>query len=159
MKKILFLLLFAAASVAASAQVQFVGGSTDAVRDQAVKSGKLVFIDLYATWCPPCRLMNKAVFSRDDVGEFLSERFVSAKYDIEEPTGKALLARYGSGAIPLYLVFTTEGELLGKIQGAAAADEFMEALRKIAARQHEPGTEPRPKAESPFEPVKAAKTK
>ena len=42
---------------------------------------------------------------------------------------------YGSGAIPLYLVFDTRGELLGLIQGAADAETFMDNLRTIIARQ------------------------
>ena len=43
--------------------------------------------------------------------------------------------KYGSGAIPLYLVFDTRGELLGRIQGAADAETFMDNLRTIIARQ------------------------
>lgn len=37
---------------AAQAQVKFETKSTDAVREMAIKQGKLVFIDLYASWCP-----------------------------------------------------------------------------------------------------------
>ena len=42
-----------------------------------------------------------------------------------------VMKRYGSGAIPLYLVFDTQGELLGRIQGASAPKEFMESVQKI----------------------------
>ena len=98
MKKLLFLLTFALGTGAAQAQVKFETKSTDAVREMAIKQGKLVFIDLYASWCPPCR-------------------------------------RYGRDAIPLYLVFDTRGELLGRIQGAADAETFMDNLRTIIARQ------------------------
>ena len=101
----------------------------------AVKQGKLVFIDLYADWCPPCRAMEREVFSRKDVGEFMDQRFVAAKYDTDKTTGRELMKKYGSGAIPLYLVFDTQGELLGRIQGAADADTFMDNLRTIIARQ------------------------
>lgn len=119
MKKLIFILMLALAAGAAQAQVKFETKSTDAVREMAVKTGKLVFIDLYATWCPPCRMMEREVFSRKDVGDFMERHFVAAKYDVDKTTGKELLKRYGSGAIPLYLVFDTQGELLGRIQGAA----------------------------------------
>lgn len=135
MKKWIFLLLLALGAGAAQAQVKFETGSTDAVRELARKQGKLVFIDLYASWCPPCRMMERQVFSRKDVGEFMSERFVAAKYDTDKATGRELMQRYGKGAIPLYLVFTVDGELLGRIQGAAAPDEFMDDLQTIIARQ------------------------
>ena len=64
MKKLLFLLTFALGTGAAQAQVKFETKSTDAVREMAIKQGKLVFIDLYASWCPPCRMMERQVFSR-----------------------------------------------------------------------------------------------
>ena len=107
MKKLIFVLLLALGAGAAQGQVKFETKSTDAVREMAIKSGKLVFIDLYASWCPPCRMMEREVFSRKDVGDFMQQRFVAAKYDTDKPTGKELMKRYGSGAIPLYLVFDT----------------------------------------------------
>lgn len=135
MKKLIFVLMLALGAVAAQGQVRFETKSTDAVREMAQKQGKLVFIDLYASWCPPCRMMDKQVFSREEVGEFMQQHFVAAKYDTDKTTGKELMKRYGRGAIPLYLVFDTEGELLGRIQGAAAADEFIDNLKTILARQ------------------------
>lgn len=142
MKKLIFILMLALGAGAAQAQVKFETKSTDAVREMAIKQGKLVFIDLYADWCPPCRAMEREVFSRKDVGEFMDQRFVAAKYDTDKPTGRDLLKKYGSGAIPLYLVFDTQGELLGRIQGAADADTFMDNLRTIIARQ-KPATKSR----------------
>ena len=134
MKKWMLMLAMVLAAAGAEAQVKFETKSTDAVREMAIKEGKLVFIDLYASWCPPCRMMERQVFSRKDVGQFMSERFVAAKYDTDEKTGCELMNRYGNGAIPLYLIFDTKGELLGRIQGATPADEFMAAIRKIIKR-------------------------
>ena len=114
MKKILFtLLLVLGISAAADAQVRFLDSSTDAVRKEAIAQDKLVFIDLYATWCGPCKAMERDVFSKKEVGDFMDDYFVAAKYDTDKPTGKELMKRYGSGAIP--------------------AEEFTAALRKIIA--------------------------
>ena len=135
MKKLIFALLLLLGTGAAQAQVKFETKPTDAVRDMAVKTGKLVFIDLYADWCPPCRAMERQVFSRKDVGEFMDQRFVAAKYDTDKTTGKELMKKYGKGSIPLYLVFNTQGELLGRIEGATDAETFMDNLRTIIARQ------------------------
>lgn len=139
MKRLLILLLLALGADMAQAQVRFETKTTDAVREMAVRSGKLVFIDLYADWCPPCRLMERDVFSRSDVGEFMERYFVAAKYNTDKTTGRELLKKYGSGSIPLYLIFDTEGDLLGRIQGAADADTFLDNLRQILARQGTPG--------------------
>ena len=134
MKKWMLLLALVLATAGAEAQVKFETKSTDAVRAMAVKEGKLVFIDLYASWCPPCKMMERQVFSRKDVGQFIGERFIAAKYDTDRATGKALMKKYGSGAIPLYLMFDTDGNLLGRIQGAAPADKLMAEIRKILKR-------------------------
>ena len=134
MKKILFtLLLVLGISAAADAQVRFLDSSTDAVRKEAIAQDKLVFIDLYATWCGPCKAMERDVFSKKEVGDFMDEYFVAAKYDIDKPAGKALAGKHGIRSIATYLVFNTEGDLLGKITGSMPAEEFTAALRKIIA--------------------------
>lgn len=54
MKRILLILAaLALGATTVQAQVRFETGSTDSVRKKALESGKLVFIDLYATWCGP----------------------------------------------------------------------------------------------------------
>lgn len=116
------------------AQVRFETGSTDSVRRMAQTQNKLVFIDLYANWCPPCRAMERQVFSQEEVGDFMAEHFVAAKYNVDEKTGRELMAEYGRGSIPLYLIFDTGGNLWGRIEGAAPAGEFMDNLRTIIAR-------------------------
>ena len=121
----------------ARAQVHFETVSTDSVRALARAQQKLVFIDLYATWCPPCRAMERQVFSQPEVGDFMAQHFVAAKYDVDKRTGRQLLDRYGHGAVPLYLVFDTTGTLWGTIQGAAPIETFIANLERIIARYRE----------------------
>lgn len=130
MKRILLLFLLLGA-VGAEAQVRFMTRSTDGVRRQAVEQNKLVFIDLFATWCPPCQMMEREVFSRSDVGAFMEQHFVCAKYDIDKTTGRELLKRYGNRRVPLYLISNTEGELLGRIRGATDPERFMAEVKRI----------------------------
>ena len=131
MKRILLLFLQLLGAVGAEAQVRFMTRSTDGVRRQAVEQNKLVFIDLFATWCPPCQMMEREVFSRSDVGAFMEQHFVCAKYDIDKTTGRELLKRYGNRRVPLYLIFNTEGELLGRIRGATDPERFMAEVKRI----------------------------
>lgn len=132
MKKIFFCLLFAViATTATQAQVQFETKSTDAVREMAVAQKKLVFIDLYATWCGPCKAMERDVFSDKSVGEFMHKHFVSAKYDVDQTTGRELIKKYGNGSVPTYLIFDTEGNLLGRLVGGSSIETFIKNVQGI----------------------------
>ena len=133
MKKILFtLLLVLGISAAADAQVRFLDSSTDAVRKEAIAQDKLVFIDLYATWCGPCKRWS-ATSSRKRRWATLWTNISSrpSTTSTNRPGKPGRQTRHTS--IPTYLVFNTEGDLLGKITGSMPAEEFTAALRKIIA--------------------------
>ncbi len=114
-----------------SAQVKFYDVTTDELRVLAIEQEKLVFIDIYATWCPPCKAMEAKVFSREDVGEFMAQRFVSAKYNIDEGLGRQIADKYGIKSIPTYLIFDTEGELKGTMQGYRGSEDFMVYIKHL----------------------------
>lgn len=135
MKRFLLLIAGLLAFGATEAQVKWVEGSTDQVRELAVKADKLVFIDLYADWCGPCRMMEERVFKREEVGDYFDRHFVAAKYNVDRPTGRALMQRYGRGSIPFYLILNTDGELLGTILGAYPAEEFLQHIERIVKRE------------------------
>jgi len=136
MKKLCLATILSLLAAALPAQVRFEKFRTpDTIRKEAQRSGKLVFIDLFATWCAPCRLMDELVFSSQEVGDFMNERFVCAKYNIDRGTGRELMHEYGTGSVPTYLIFNTEGELLGRIIGASSAEEFTADIQSIIDRQ------------------------
>ncbi len=126
--------LLGGAAPEAAAQVRFEQVSTDSLHQLALQQHKLVFIDLYADWCPPCRRMEREVFADRTVAEFMQRHFVAAKYNVDQSTGRALMRRYGRGSIPLYLVFDTSGRLLGRIEGASPASAFIDSLRTILSK-------------------------
>lgn len=138
MKKYMLLTLCLITVATVQAQVKFENKSTDALREMAVQANKLVFIDLYDSWCAPCRLMDREVFSRKDVGDLMEKWFVCARYNTSKEIGKALLRRYGNNAIPLFLIFDTKGELLGRIQGAAPPEKFMDEIRTVLQKLAQP---------------------
>ena len=48
-----------------------------------------MFIDAYATWCGPCKYMDKNVFSNAEVAAYYNKNFVSYKLDVDkEPPDK-----------------------------------------------------------------------
>ena len=149
MKKLIFILMLALAAGAAQAQVKFETKSTDAVREMAVKTGKLVFIDLYATWCPPCRQELTRV-QTDIIDRFAGKEFVflpvsrgekrEAVEAFREKTGYAfpmgldpartVYDRYASNYIPRNFVIDRKGKVVLATVGYDE-HEFEELIRTI----------------------------
>lgn len=49
----------------------------------AKKTPKLIFVDLYADWCIPCRVMDANVYSDPSVASLLNTRFLPVKLDAD----------------------------------------------------------------------------
>ena len=51
--------------------------------EKAQKFPKLVFVDLYADWCIPCRVMDANVYSDPTVASLLNTRFYAVKLNAD----------------------------------------------------------------------------
>ncbi len=105
-------------------------GEFKAVLAESAKTGKLIFMDCYTSWCAPCKWMEKNVFVNDTVAAFYNARFVNYKMDMEKGEGPALNKRYGVKVYPTYLFLNGKGEVVHKATSRMEADKFMDEARK-----------------------------
>ena len=88
LKKILLLgtiLFFSFILHAQEKGVQFMDNTPwENVIQKAKEQNKWIFVDCYTSWCGPCKMLATDVFTRDDVGLFLNDKFVNVKYDVEK---------------------------------------------------------------------------
>jgi len=134
--------LFAAACVILAAPAAPAAGEDgipwtkdlDAALKQAAQQDKLIFMDIYADWCGPCKMMNKHTFSDAAVRERLAG-FVPLKVDAD--TDVKVAARYGTGALPTLAVLNPEGKLLMRTTGFRGPEQFAAWLEGAEGKRKE----------------------
>ncbi|KFF18713.1 thioredoxin family protein [Chryseobacterium sp. JM1] len=126
MKKLaIFSSLFIAA-VAFAQGIKFEDSNFAAILAKAKKENKLVFVDAYASWCGPCKLMVKNIFPLQTVGDFYNSHFVNAKIDMEKGEGIGLAKKYNVKAFPTYLFINGDGEEVHRTLGYVEEKDFIQ---------------------------------
>ncbi len=113
----------------------FFEGSWEQLMAEAKQSGKPVFVDVYTTWCGPCKLMAKNIFPQNSVGETYNSSFINYKLDAETSEGKVLAKQYNVGAYPTFLYLKNDGEMVHKAIGYYPDEKVFigEAARALKA--------------------------
>jgi thioredoxin-related protein len=117
------------------------GLSWQQIQQKAKKENKYIFVDCYATWCKPCKQMDREVYTVDSVSDYLNERFISVKlqmdvtkYDNEavkswRKTATEIERIYRISAYPSYVFFAPNGEVVSKAIGYKEPNAFIQVAR------------------------------
>jgi thiol-disulfide isomerase/thioredoxin len=81
---------------------------------QSASMGKMIFVDAYASWCAPCKVMDQEVFVDSMVAAYYNEHFINLKLDMEKGDGVENTKKYDVKAYPMFLFINAEGHLLHK---------------------------------------------
>lgn len=147
MKKLLIFLVLAPL-VGLGQGVHFESGlSWGQVLAKAKAENKFIFVDCYASWCGPCKMMDRDVYPNDTVGEAVNARFVSVRVQMDtakkdDDAVKAwyadahkLMTTYKISAFPSFLFFSPDGEIVHRGLGFHRVGDFV----KLTADARDPG--------------------
>ncbi len=115
--------------------IQFHKGSFKEAVEQAREEDKLIFMDVYATWCGPCKMLKLNTFSTESAGDFFNQNFINLSIDGEKGHGIKIARTYGVEAYPsLFIIdphtlkpvekttgFKTSGQLISFAEKHLAA--------------------------------------
>lgn len=106
--------------------IEFEHGTWKELLDKAQQVKKPILVDIFTTWCGPCKMMSKDIFPLEEVGKFYNSNFVSYKLDAEKGEGIALAKKYAVTAYPTYLFLKPDGTLFYRALGSMEAKAFIE---------------------------------
>jgi thioredoxin-related protein len=113
------------------------GLSWEQVLAKAKAENKYLFVDCFATWCGPCKLMDKEVYPKKAVGDYMNTRYISVKVQVDTSKGDdqtvkswyrdahAIREAYKVSVLPSYLFFSPEGRLVHEFTGAIRDTDFI----------------------------------
>jgi len=98
---------------------------SDTEFDDIVRKNRVVVIDFWAPWCPPCRAIAPIL---EELSREYEGRVVMAKINVDQNREKA--EEYGIGSIPT-LLFFKEGRLVDKQIGATPKRVIQEKIERL----------------------------
>jgi len=151
MKKIILSLAFLSFTSLGFAQkkgIQFKNSLTwQQVKALAKAENKYIFLDVYATWCGPCKAMDKDVYVNEQVGALFNEKFISVKVqaDTSKIDSQEIKSWYADAeqiisdnkvnGFPTLLFFSPEGKLADRGIGYKDVQQILELAGNTANPQ------------------------
>lgn len=93
--------------------------------EEIINSKPVALVDLWASWCGPCRMLSPTV---DDIAEQYEGRVAVAKCNVDD--NDEIAANFGVRSIPT-LLFFKNGELADKTVGLVSKQEIENILNNL----------------------------
>lgn len=112
--------------------IEFSKVTLEKAKKEAVKSGKLIFIDAYTDWCGPCKRMAATTFKDAEVGKLFNANFVNVKVEMEKDAdGSEIAKRYRVRAYPTLLIIDGKGNLVKSVIGFKNKAQLMAIAESV----------------------------
>lgn len=128
-KRIRFIAIIYLSAFSGSAQIQWHPSLEPAINIAQLQD-KLILIDFTATWCGPCRKMDKYVWSDKEV-DSLARKFVTVKIDIDK--SPQIASAFKVTSIPRILIMDARSKVMDDLTGYHPANLLEMILQSYPA--------------------------
>ena len=111
--------------------IQFTSARWAEVLKEAKAKNKLIFLDAYASWCGPCKILQKQVFTQKAVADYFNREFINVKMDMEKGEGLALAQVYPLEAYPTLMFINGNGRVVKKTIGYMSAQDLLDVGKSV----------------------------
>ena len=94
--------------------------------EDIIQGNTLVFVDFFATWCGPCKMMHPVL---EGLKKQLGEQVKIVKIDIDSPVNRQLVNSYQVQAVPTLMLFKA-GKMVWRQSGAMQATQIRQVIEK-----------------------------
>ena len=131
MKKIIpFLFLLISTTLFSQDGIKFGKQSFVQTLEQAKKENKLIFLDAFASWCGPCKLLDQNVFPKKEVGDYFNANFLNLHIDMEKGEGIEIAKKYSIYSYPTLLFIDGDGKVVYKAAGYMSPQELISIAKE-----------------------------
>lgn len=120
------------------AGIKFFTGSWKEVLAEAKRQNKPVFVDIFTTWCGPCKRMAKEAFPDATVGEKFNTHFINYQIDAEKGEGIDVAKKYAVSAFPTSLYVSASGDLIHRATGYGSLKGLLDEANKAIDAAKDP---------------------
>ncbi len=89
---------------------------------------KMMLVDVYTTWCGPCKRMDAETYSDPRVKRFIKEHFIAVKVDAEDNQGREFCEKNNVHSYPTLLIFDEAGTTIDRFSGFVSVRELLREL-------------------------------
>ena len=92
---------------------------------KAKQEKKMIFVDMYTTWCTYCKQMDQNIFSTNEVGDFYNPHFINVRFDAMKNDGIQIRKSYRLLGFPTFLYLDATGRAVMKTAGYQEKEKFI----------------------------------
>jgi len=111
--------------------LHFSSASYEQMLKEADSLGRPYFLEFYASWCGPCKLMEKEIFGDERVINYANNHYFAKRIDVDDFDGIPIVQQYKVTSLPTVILFNCNGTVKRRIEGMYIADYFLQALKSV----------------------------